>query len=75
MRSEFYAARPLILWHHLGSYFLLIWGVGVVRIILIKVVLRLVFVDAMKWVQKWVQKWFFWAAKRGRKRIGPISGH
>ena len=30
---DFYAIRPLILWHILGSYFLLIWGVGVVRII------------------------------------------
>ena len=30
---DFYAIRPLILWHILGSYFLLIWAVGVVRII------------------------------------------
>ena len=30
---DFYAIRPLSLWHILGSYFLLIWGVGVVRII------------------------------------------
>ena len=32
---EFYAIRPLILRHILGSYFLLIWAVGVVRIIFI----------------------------------------
>ena len=31
---DFYAIRPLILWRILASYFLLIWGVGVVRIIL-----------------------------------------
>ena len=30
---DFYAIRPLILWHILGSYFLLIWGVGVVEIV------------------------------------------
>ena len=30
---DFYAIRPLNLWHILGSYFLLLWGVGVVRII------------------------------------------
>ena len=30
---DFYAIRPLILWHILGAYFLLIWGVGVVKII------------------------------------------
>ena len=26
---DFYAIRPLILWHILGSYVLLLWGVGV----------------------------------------------
>ena len=26
---DFYAIRPLILWHVLGAYFLLIWWVGV----------------------------------------------
>ena len=30
---DFFSIRPLILWHILGPYFLLIWGVGVVRII------------------------------------------
>ena len=30
---DFYAIRPPILWHILGAYFLLIWGVGVVKII------------------------------------------
>ena len=30
---DFYAIRPLNLWHILGAYFLLIWGVGVVEII------------------------------------------
>ena len=30
---DLYAIRPLVLWHILGTYFLLIWGVGVVRII------------------------------------------
>ena len=30
---DFYAIRPLILWHILGAFFLRIWGVGVVRII------------------------------------------
>ena len=28
-----YTIRPLILWHILGSYVLLIWGVGVVEIV------------------------------------------
>ena len=32
---NFYAIRPVILWHILGIYFLLIWGVGVVRIVFI----------------------------------------
>ena len=29
---NFYVIRPLILWHILGAYFLLIWRVGVVKI-------------------------------------------
>ena len=29
---DLYAIRPLMFWHLLGSYFLLIWGVGVVKI-------------------------------------------
>ena len=32
---DFYAMRPLILWHISGAYFLLIWGVGVVKIVFI----------------------------------------
>ena len=30
---DFYAIRPLILWDILGAYFLLIWGVGLVKIV------------------------------------------
>ena len=30
---DFYAIRPLNLWHILGSYFLLIWGVRVVKLV------------------------------------------
>ena len=30
---DFYAIRPLILWHILGSHVLLTWGVGVVKIV------------------------------------------
>ena len=30
---DFYAVRPLILWHILGAFLLLIWGVGVVKIV------------------------------------------
>ena len=35
LSRDVYAIRPLILWHILGAYFLLIWGVGVVKIVLI----------------------------------------
>ena len=30
---DFYAIRPLSLWHILGTYFLLIWGVGAIKIV------------------------------------------
>ena len=33
--GDSYAIRPLVVWHILGAYCLLIWGVGVVKIVFI----------------------------------------
>ena len=35
IRMDIYAIRPLILWYIVGSFFLLMWGVGVVEIVFI----------------------------------------